>query len=90
MTPLELASRLAAMDWSGCSLQHRLAVACAVETLEGLGGSGGEVVAFEVPMFLHQKLEHAQQHKLVAPGPSETGTLQGGETILKINVDSPH
>jgi hypothetical protein len=33
MQPSELAQRLAALDWSNTSLQHQLAVACAVETL---------------------------------------------------------
>lgn len=36
MTPTELADRLAAMDWSGTSLQHQLAVTCAVATLRKL------------------------------------------------------
>lgn len=35
MTPQELAARLSQLDWSGCSLQHQLAVAAAVETLGG-------------------------------------------------------
>lgn len=33
MTPAALADRIAALDWSGVSLQHRLAVVAAVETL---------------------------------------------------------
>ena len=35
MTPTELANRLAAMDWSACSLQHQLAVRAAVLFLGG-------------------------------------------------------
>lgn len=31
----ELADRIAALDWSGTSLQHQLAMAAAVETLRG-------------------------------------------------------
>lgn len=38
MTPNELAARLAQMDWSGCSLQHQLAVAAAVTTLRTEAG----------------------------------------------------
>jgi hypothetical protein len=34
--PSELAQRIAAMDWSGCDLQHQLAVVAACETLNGL------------------------------------------------------
>lgn len=33
MTPAALADRIAALDWSGVSLQHRLAVTAACETL---------------------------------------------------------
>jgi hypothetical protein len=33
MTPSALADRIAALDWSGVSLQHQLAVTAAVETL---------------------------------------------------------
>lgn len=36
MSPGELASRIAALDWSGASLQHQLAVCAAVETLKQL------------------------------------------------------
>lgn len=35
MTDDELADRIAALDWSGTSLQHQLAMAAAVETLRG-------------------------------------------------------
>lgn len=33
MNPADLAQRIAALDWSGTSLQHQLAVTAAVETL---------------------------------------------------------
>lgn len=33
MTPSALADRIAALDWSACSLQHQLAVTAACETL---------------------------------------------------------
>ncbi len=33
MSPADLAQRIAALDWSGVSLQHQLAVTAAVETL---------------------------------------------------------
>jgi hypothetical protein len=36
MTPRELASRIAALDWSGTSLQHQLAVTAAVETIRAI------------------------------------------------------
>lgn len=36
MTPADLAQRIAALDWSGMSLQHQLAVTAAVETLKTL------------------------------------------------------
>lgn len=36
MTPTALAERLVALDWSATSLQHQLAIAAAVETLQGL------------------------------------------------------
>jgi hypothetical protein len=35
MIPADLAQRIAALDWSACSLQHQLAVTAAVETLKG-------------------------------------------------------
>lgn len=35
MTPTTLADRIAALDWSGCSLQHQLAVSAAVLALKG-------------------------------------------------------
>jgi hypothetical protein len=34
VTPPELAQRLAALDWSACSLQHQLAVSVAILVLE--------------------------------------------------------
>jgi hypothetical protein len=46
MTPAELARRIAAMDWSACSLQHQLAVTCAVSTLEGLERRESNVLPF--------------------------------------------
>lgn len=42
MTPSALADRIAAMDWSGVSLQHRLAVIAACETLKSLDFKGLE------------------------------------------------
>lgn len=35
MSPAELAHRIAALDWSATSLQHQLAMSCAVEALRG-------------------------------------------------------
>jgi len=35
MNPSELATALKRLDWSATSLQHQLAVSCAVETLKG-------------------------------------------------------
>lgn len=42
MQPSELADHIAALDWSGTSLQHQLAMAAAVETLRG-GCAGSEL-----------------------------------------------
>lgn len=36
MSPIQIAERLAALDWSECSSTHQLAVSAAVETLKGL------------------------------------------------------
>jgi hypothetical protein len=45
----DLASRIAALDWSGTSLQHQLGVAAAVETIMGFGGAApSNVVALPV------------------------------------------
>lgn len=50
MTPTELATRLATLDWSGCSLQHQLAINAAVVVLDPsrrvpCKGPGAEVIA---------------------------------------------
>lgn len=49
----ELADRIAALDWSGMSLQHQLAMAAAVETLRGgreESGCDNPVGACQVPL----------------------------------------
>ena len=45
MTPLELANRLSALDWSACPLAHQLAVSAAVASLSGKPAPSN-VVAF--------------------------------------------
>jgi ribosomal protein S27AE len=45
MTPSRLADRIAALDWSGTSLQHQLAVTAAVETLRKQERDAREVPA---------------------------------------------
>lgn len=49
MTPSHLADRIAALDWSGVSLQHRLAVTAACETLRNSSAAEVERAATEVP-----------------------------------------
>lgn len=46
MSPADLAQRIAALDWSGTSLQHQLAVSAAILTLSH--PSGNFVTALEV------------------------------------------
>lgn len=51
MSPLELADRIRAVDWSGCTLHQRLAVSAAVETLRKRDPTAEAILAaFARPM----------------------------------------
>lgn len=71
MSPAELAQRIAALDWSGTSTEHQLAVSAAVETLKGLEPMNAQqpvtiytnVVALHRPKTMrHVTLLHLDGH----------------------------
>lgn len=68
MTPRALAQRLAALDWSGTSLQHQLAVACAVATLEGLPCEGPYSGSNVIDLAEIFRREHLRAHALPPRG----------------------
>lgn len=53
MTPSRLADRIAALDWSGVSLQHQLAVVAACETLKRATVAEVERAAADIAPMLH-------------------------------------
>lgn len=73
MSPAELAKRIAALDWSGASLQHQLAVVAACETLTQLDAPPAppsNVVPLRAPVrwtriLQLDGLEWASTHSLV-------------------------
>lgn len=77
MIPAELAKRIAALDWSGASLQHQLAVVAACETLTNLESHmhapPSNVVPLRAPVRWTRILqldgrEWASTHSLAGPG----------------------
>ncbi|KRQ11900.1 hypothetical protein AOQ73_05695 [Bradyrhizobium pachyrhizi] len=57
MNPADLANRLAALDWSGVSLEHQLAVSAALETIRSLAPKVESMTATEIATGTAHRLD---------------------------------